>query len=120
MRISDWSSDVCSSDLVLRGAQGTLYGRNATGGSINVITADPTTTFQGFAQLVAGRYDHFGFEAAVGGPLIPDSDKVLFRIAAKADERSGWGPNQFTGRPEEHQSELQSTLRLSYPDLRLP
>src|SRR3546814_678737 len=54
---------------VLRGAQGTLYGRNATGGSINVITADPTTTFQGFAQLVAGRYDHFGFEAAVGGPL---------------------------------------------------
>src|SRR3546814_14638022 len=95
MRISDWSSDVCSSDLVLRGAQGTLYGRNATGGSINVITADPTTTFQGFAQLVAGRYDHFGFEAAVGGTLIPDSDKVILRIAANAEEPHEQGTKQF-------------------------
>src|SRR3546814_6326191 len=114
MRISDWSSDVCSSDLVLRGAQGTLYGRNATGGSINVITADPTTTFQGFAQLVAGRYDHFGFEAAVGGPLIPDSDKVLFRIAAKADERSGWGTNQFTGNDIDDKDRKSTRLNSSH------
>lgn len=99
---------------VLRGAQGTLYGRNATGGSINVITADPTTTFQGFAQLVAGRYDHFGFEAAVGGPLIPDSDKVLFRIAAKADERSGWGTNQFTGNDIDDNNERAVRAKLQF------
>src|SRR3546814_2405306 len=114
MRISDWSSDVCSSDLVLRGAQGTLYGRNATGGSINVITADPTTTFQGFAQLVAGRYVQFGFEPAVGGPLIPYSDKVLVRIAAKADERSGWGTNQFTGNDIDDNNERAVRAKLQF------
>src|SRR3546814_17519922 len=46
MRISDWSSDVCSSDL-LRGPQGTLFGRNTTGGAINIISKDPPDRFEG-------------------------------------------------------------------------
>src|SRR3546814_21127399 len=62
---------------VRRGAQGTLYGRNATGGSINVITADPTTTFQALPQLVAGIFDTFGLQTPVGGRPIPAYKKIL-------------------------------------------
>src|SRR3546814_477199 len=51
---------------VLRGAQGTLYGRNATGGSINIITANPTENFSGFAQLKAGNQSHLTAEAGGG------------------------------------------------------
>lgn len=80
---------------VLRGAQGTLYGRNATGGSINVITVDPTDELSGFAQLTYGNYDHLNVEAGVGGPL---SDKVQVRVAGRWDSRSGYGVNEATGR----------------------
>src|SRR3546814_20698766 len=61
---------------VLRGPPGTMYGRNATDGSINVITANPTKTYPALAQLVAARHTHFGLVAAAGGPLIPDSDQL--------------------------------------------
>lgn len=81
---------------VLRGAQGTLYGRNATGGSINLITADPTRDLSGYAQLTYGEYNHVGAEGAISGPL--GSDKLLFRLAFRTDDRDGWGKNQFTGR----------------------
>lgn len=79
---------------VLRGAQGTLYGRNATGGSINIITADPTDELSGFAQVTYGNYDHLNVEGAVSGPL---SDKVQARIAARWDHRDGYGINEATG-----------------------
>ena len=42
---------------VLRGPQGTLYGRNAVGGSINLITAKPTEEFSGYGRLTYGDYD---------------------------------------------------------------
>ncbi|NML87575.1 TonB-dependent receptor [Sphingobium sp. TB-6] len=80
---------------VLRGAQGTLYGRNATGGSINIITADPTAHLSGYAQLNYGNYDHLAVEGAVGGPL---SEKVQVRIAGRWDYHDGYGVNEATGR----------------------
>ncbi|WP_158588371.1 TonB-dependent receptor [Henriciella mobilis] len=80
---------------VLRGAQGTLYGRNTTGGSINMITADPTSEFSGYGQFTYGDYDHVAFEGAISGPII--EDKLLFRLSFRTDERDGWGKNEFTG-----------------------
>lgn len=79
---------------VLRGAQGTLYGRNATGGSINIITADPTPELDGYAQATYGTDNHVAIEGAVGGPL---SDKVQVRVAARSDSHDGYGINEFTG-----------------------
>ncbi|MBV1686263.1 TonB-dependent receptor [Novosphingobium sp. G106] len=81
---------------VLRGAQGTLYGRNATGGSINLITADPTRELSGYAQLTYGEYNHIGGEGAISGPL--GSEDLLFRLSFRTDDRDGWGKNEFTGR----------------------
>ncbi|KRB80643.1 hypothetical protein ASE00_16510 [Sphingomonas sp. Root710] len=80
---------------VLRGAQGTLYGRNASGGSINIITADPTANLSGFAQATYGNYNHLNLESAVSGPL---SEKVQVRLAGRWDHRDGYGINEATGR----------------------
>lgn len=79
---------------VLRGPQGTLYGRNATGGSINLITAKPTRDLSGYARLTYGNYNAFITEAAVSGPI---TDNILFRVAAKTENRDGFGKNPATG-----------------------
>jgi iron complex outermembrane receptor protein len=62
---------------VLKGPQGTLYGRNATGGAINVINRRPTQEFDAYVSGSLGDYDFVDFEAAVGGGL---SDTVAGRL----------------------------------------
>lgn len=54
---------------VLRGPQGTLFGRNATGGLVHYITNDPTDTLSGFADLTYGRFNHVRLEGAIAGPI---------------------------------------------------
>lgn len=79
---------------VLRGPQGTLYGRNTTGGSVNLITAKPTSELSGYARLTGGNYNALNEEFAVAGPI---TNSVLFRIAAKNETRGGFGTNPATG-----------------------
>ncbi|MBV9509241.1 MAG: TonB-dependent receptor, partial [Caulobacteraceae bacterium] len=64
---------------VLRGPQGTLYGRNATGGAISLITQDPAGTFGGKVQASYGNYDTAEVNGMVTGPL---SDRVRVRLSA--------------------------------------
>ena len=79
---------------VLRGPQGTLYGRSATAGVINLITKKPTDTLQGYVDLTAGNYSEHDVAAAIGGPL---SDVVSARIATNIEKHNGYGTNLFTG-----------------------
>jgi iron complex outermembrane receptor protein len=79
---------------VLRGPQGTLYGKNATGGSVNLITRKPTEEFSGYGRLTIGDHDLMRLEGAVSGPI---SDRVLGRVAFKSTDRSGYGKNILTG-----------------------
>lgn len=81
---------------VLRGPQGTLYGRGATAGVIDLITAKPTDKLTGYADLSYGNYDSKIMEGALGGPL---SDVVSARIATKIEKHDGYGRNLFTGTP---------------------
>ena len=82
---------------VLRGPQGTTYGRGATGGVINLVTARPTSFFQGYARATYGNYDAVTLEGAVGGPIAGDT--LAFRVAGKYETRDGYGTNLFTGNP---------------------
>lgn len=75
---------------VLRGPQGTLFGRNATGGAIQLISAKPTETLTGYAQVDGGNYNARRVEAAVGGPL---GDGWLGRLSLLKDEHSGYYRN---------------------------
>lgn len=81
---------------VLRGPQGTLYGRNATGGSINVITKKPTDEFAGNASLQLGNFNKIEFQGAVSGGL---SDRLLGRVAVRYSERDGYIDNLLAGSP---------------------
>jgi len=81
---------------VLRGPQGTLYGRNSTGGAINFITARPTEEFEGFARAGYGSYDTFTAAGALSGPL---SDTLRGRLsvsAINASSSDGYAYNRFT------------------------
>lgn len=81
---------------VLRGPQGTTYGRGATGGVINMVTARPTSAFEGYARASYGNYDALTLEGAVGGPI---AEGTMFRVAGKLEKRDGYGENLFTGNP---------------------
>ena len=84
----------------VRGPQGVLYGRNASGGAINVISRLPTDTFSGFAAGTLGNYDSVDVEGAFSGPLV--ADKVLFRIGGFSHTRDdGFGDNRTTHQPNE-------------------
>lgn len=105
---------------VLRGPQGTTYGRGATGGVINIVTARPTEDLGGFARATYGNYDARTIEAALGGPIIGDT--VLARIAGKYEKRDGFGTNLFTGNPVDDRDAYAirgSVLAKLSPDLEL-
>ncbi|WP_404714126.1 TonB-dependent receptor [Sphingomonas sp. MMS24-J13] len=72
---------------LLKGPQGTLYGRNATGGAINLIPNRPTFRLGGNAGIVLGNYSHFDANAAFNLPL---SDAVAVRIAGQHAKHSGY------------------------------
>lgn len=72
---------------VLRGPQGTLYGRNATGGAINVISRMPTEDWEGYGALSIGSFDRREVRGAISGPI---SDKWSFRVAVRGEKDDGY------------------------------
>ena len=80
---------------VLRGPQGTLYGRNTIAGAINVITKGPTDHFTGEAEAGVSSYDGYSLFGAVGGPIAGDT--LMFRVAGWKAERDGYQTNLTTG-----------------------
>jgi iron complex outermembrane receptor protein len=73
---------------VLRGPQGTLYGRNTFGGTINIITNEPEFDgFSGKVEALYGDYDRTRLEGVVNIPL---SDNFAFRVAAMNDTHDGY------------------------------
>ncbi len=72
---------------VLRGPQGTLYGKNTTAGAINVTTRKPSFTPEARVELSGGNLDFFQGKASVSGPLV--EDKVAIRLSTSITTRRG-------------------------------
>jgi len=82
---------------VLRGPQGTLYGRNATAGVVNVISAKPTDQFEAMLSADWGNYANRRYEGMVNIPIV--DDRVDLRIAGEWTKRDGYTTNEITGDP---------------------
>lgn len=80
---------------VLKGPQGTLYGRNTTGGAVSVYTKGPSDQFEGEVKTRFGNYAQYGMSGVVNIPLSPT---LATRIAAEAHGHDGYGKNLFNGR----------------------
>jgi iron complex outermembrane receptor protein len=80
---------------VLRGPQGTLFGRNASAGLIHVISAPPKFDFGAYAELTYGNYDYWRGQAGITGPL---GDTVAFRLDGTYAKRDGFITDANTGR----------------------
>lgn len=81
---------------VLKGPQGTLFGRNSEAGAINVTTRKPTRYLEGYVRGEVGQQGQFMTEGAVGGPL---TDTLAGRIAVRRSGLDNWVDDQQTGQP---------------------
>jgi iron complex outermembrane receptor protein len=81
---------------VLKGPQGALYGRNSSGGAINITTREPTNQLEGFARVGYGNGQNVAFNGAVSGALVPNV--LLGRAAVSIKDADGWRENITLGR----------------------
>ncbi len=77
---------------ILRGPQGTLFGRNATGGLAHFVTRKPEHEFGGYGQVTVGEHDQVKFEGAIGGGL---SETVVARASISTHHNSGYVTNRL-------------------------
>ena len=73
---------------ILNGPQGTLFGRNTTGGAVLLVPKKPTNSFEGYVQGKFGNYDNKELEGAINVPIV--DDKVLLRVAGAYQDRDGY------------------------------
>ena len=82
---------------VLRGPQGTLYGRNATAGVVNLVSAKPTDQFEAMLSADIGNYSNRRGEGMINIPIM--DDRLDLRVAAEWTKRDGYTFNATTGQP---------------------
>jgi iron complex outermembrane receptor protein len=80
---------------VLRGPQGTLYGKNTTAGAVNITTRAPSFNWEARGEASIGTYNFQQFKGSVSGPLI--EDKVAVRLSTSLSHRDGTIQNVRTG-----------------------
>jgi iron complex outermembrane receptor protein len=84
-----------SSVQVLKGPQGTLFGRNTTGGAVLVYSAPATHELEGYVQGTLGNYNWRGGQGAVNIPIVPE--RVSLRLAGEVVKRRGFVEEQLVG-----------------------
>ncbi|KQC30398.1 TonB-dependent receptor [Flagellimonas eckloniae] len=97
---------------VLRGPQGTLYGRNALAGVLKITTKRPTNELSGYATVGYGNLNAKEMSFALNAPLV--ENKLFFRTSAKVSERDGFVTNEFNNKDLQNRKALNANFRLKY------
>ena len=95
---------------VLRGPQGTINGRNATGGAINIHSHRPSEEFEGGIKATLGNYDRYGIESYLSGPIL--NDDLFGRFVVRVNQADGWLQNTF--RNEDQNGVDKAQARVSF------
>ncbi len=74
---------------ILRGPQGTLFGKNTIGGALNLISVKPTGETGGFAEVTIGEFNRLDFRGGVDFPVV--EDKLFTRVSVSSKNRDGYG-----------------------------
>ncbi|OYY88514.1 MAG: TonB-dependent receptor [Sphingomonas sp. 28-66-16] len=93
---------------VLRGPQGTLFGRNTTAGIIKFDSIQPGQDFSARGTLSIGEYNTVSFDGGVGGPIV--KDKIAFRVSGLYQHRDNWVTNTYTGASADGTTSLSNKL----------
>jgi iron complex outermembrane receptor protein len=93
---------------VLKGPQGTLYGRNTIGGALRIITKDPGDEWSGSVEATLGDYNQRDFEGIISGPI---SDSLGLQLAAASYQRDGYADNLSAEGNDEYDDRDFQTLR---------
>ena len=86
---------------VLRGPQSTLFGKNVSAGAINIVTAKPSSTFGGTAELDVGNYSLVQGRASITGPI---TDTLAFRLSVSDNTRHGYLHNLTTSNDDNNRN----------------
>jgi iron complex outermembrane receptor protein len=97
---------------VLRGPQGTLYGRNAMGGVINIITRQPTNTPNGFASVDFGGYGLQRYSLGLRTPIV--RDKVFIGLSGNFNRTDGFYSNEFNQSAFDRQHSVSGNYFIKY------
>jgi iron complex outermembrane receptor protein len=97
---------------ILKGPQGTLFGRDTIGGAINVTTRKPDNEFSGFVEADIGNYGRQVFNTALSIPLM--NDELAMRVSLKKLDYSGHIDNIYTGEKADGLDQLSGRVQLYY------
>jgi len=100
---------------VLKGPQGTLFGRNATGGALNIILTPPSDDLTAIAKVGGGSYGQVLTQGSVSGPLIKHILDI--RVSGGFSRDDGWIINEINGRPVNNHNEGDGRVALSFHPL---
>jgi len=92
---------------VLRGPQGTLFGRNTTGGAVNITTKKPTGEFGAKLEASAGNYGYQRYGASLD---LPEVANLAAKISLNKMKTDGWADNNYTGAPQQPAPNVEGDL----------
>jgi len=95
---------------VLRGPQGTLYGRNATGGLVHFISAKPTDDLEGYLNVTIAEYNQIKTEGAISGGL---TDNIQARLSVATNQHDGYVTNRV-GKDANEADSLAARLQVNF------
>ncbi|MFT5501170.1 MAG: iron complex outermembrane receptor protein [Woeseiaceae bacterium] len=100
---------------VIKGPQGTLFGRNATGGAVHIITRKPTDKFEMSGDISLGNYDSVRLSGTLNAPI---TDRAALRISGLVSRHDGYSENVFrnTDMDDENINAIRSHLQYRFAD----